>query len=164
MRGAMGMALLLLAGCTGKNANDTCWWCNPTGTIDVSTEEYGDGDFEEDDPGQEWFGELDPTTGLGTYGFWFVDPAVGSCELGYPVTSAVAATDCGSCEFAWEMTLGTVEVWEDGGGCAAGMGLDGTVIRAGHGSDTLFMHDGQSWASLGWSEIDGSDWNFGTEE
>lgn len=114
------------------------------------------------DPFPMWAvgGTVVPGTSLVGGGELFVvdDNDVISCVAGWDFTAVTPVTDCASCEFAFDLTIGEVEIEEEpeAGGCTPWLALavEGTTERIGYAAGEVFRHDGRAWASVGEAEFD----------
>ena len=154
----IALSLLLIFGCTSGAAEEDCWWCtdDDSTTDDVDTDDGKDTDGKDTDgkdtdgkdtDGKDtdgaslWRGALDPNSGLGVFGY-----ESKTCIFDYRVSTAAAAGGCDACEFAWEITLGAVEMELDDG-CGELTSYGGAVISYGHEDPSvLWSQKGGDWA------------------
>ncbi|MBC8071013.1 MAG: hypothetical protein IAG13_22000 [Deltaproteobacteria bacterium] len=95
------------------------------------------------------------------------DHDVVSCVAGWDFAAVTPSTDCAACEFAFELTLGEIEIEEEpqAGGCAAWLGLavEGQVERIGYAAGEVFRYDGRAWTSVGEGEFEAATGEFYAE-
>ena len=167
MRTTMLVLMAGLVGCNGNGVDDEeCWYCDDeTGDTDSQDTDSQDTDGKDTD-GKDtdggdkegvgmWSGALSVADGTGSFAFQSE-----SCELSYPVTVAREITDCGPCDFAWEITLDapTVTVNDNCGGVD---GYAGAQVPYGHQDpDVLLSGKGDNWSVAGQSNVKDGMWYF----
>ena len=107
-------------------------------------------------------GEVDTSTGLGTYGIKSIDnDGQRTCEISYPVLSVTASDTCVPCTFAYDIALGDAEVLLPGGDCDFFNTLSGMSEGYGHSDPTtLYIKKNEQWNAFGSSEVEGELWRF----
>ena len=99
-----------------------------------------------------------------------------NCELSYEITGATTVVPCADCSFAWEFTLGDLEVKTDTGGCGDAEFLSGLTLRFAQGTEviaeegdtpqySLYLYDWgyDEGSEEGWERVDGG-WSSVPEE
>ena len=79
------------------------------------------------------------------------------CILVWEFTAATPSTDCTECEFAFELTLGAVEVDFElsDGACDdwAELAVEGQVMTVGYGASGVYQRQDTTWAAVGEGEF-----------
>ena len=60
-----------------------------------------------------------------------------NCELSYEISGATTVEPCATCSFAWEFTLGDLEVITDTGGCGEAALLSGYALQFAQGTEVI---------------------------
>ena len=191
-----GLIFLSLTACSNsKSTTDTeeveeaAWWeedYDEASSDEEDKEDYDDEDKEDyDDEDKEDFGtsagltfeaSISTDDGLGTIVFSFVGEEDSSCSSEHEVVEAQTYTPCGSCDFAWELTLDSGDPVGDSNACAELDEFSEAVLIYGHSTALIADYGGISYYELetyvdgtwgqeesGYSIIDGSTWYFATK-
>ncbi len=154
------MVLLVIGACggdPGAPAAETDRWADsmvPVGAVPgLENDEEGEDD-EDGDEGDErfWVGYGEPVPGQAFTGAGELAIGNGAIEVCIVLFRYVASTpldDCSGCEFAYELTLGDIEVELDAGCREAGVDpatLDGMTHTIGYaGEEYLLVKVGDTW-------------------
>jgi hypothetical protein len=89
------------------------------------------------------------------------------CVLVWEFAEAVASTSCSDCEFAFDLTLGPIEidVEREDGACDDWheLAMEGQLESLGYGVGTVYRSDGTSWTPVGDAEFVESSGEFFAE-
>ena len=145
---------------------------------DTGDKPEGDGDKPDQDSTEvdSWAGEIDTDMGTGTLTYTKSTASGEDCQLSYPVTDVSSLENCTECSFAWDLSLGDVEITLDAGGCGDYALLSDQSLKYGQGTVTVGEYagttyyelyqseDGDSWSpNGGYSSVAGSTWSFGNK-
>ena len=177
MRTTILVLLTGLVACAGNGVDEEdCWYCDDdtdasddqdtdgqdtdgkdtdgkdTGGKDTDGKDTGGGDK---DGAGVWSGALTLDEGTGSFSY-----ESDTCALSYPVTVAREITDCGPCDFAWEITLDSPTITVDDN-CAGLDGYAGAQVPYGHQDpDVLLSGKGAAWGVVGQSKVQDGMWYF----
>ena len=107
----------------------------------------------------KWSGVLG-LSGRGSVSFVKEVTSGANCQLTYEITGATTVEPCATCSFAWEFTLGDLEVEMDTGGCGEAESLSGYTFRFAHGTEVVAEEDDAPQHSLylyDWGDDEGSE-------